>query len=416
MSEKFLPFDLWLIQWIEKTYPTPFHLYSEEIIRSSARELIDSFSWLEWNFKNYFALKACPNPHILKILKEEWMWSDCSSIAELAMSSKVWLMGENIIFTSNNTLIEEFKYAKDLWAIINLDDITHISKLESIWFSDLVCCRYNPWALKDWNDIIWNPVEAKYWMTKDQLIQSYITLKNKWVKRFWLHTMIVSNMKDENYIIDTARILFDLAIEIFDTTWIKLEFVNLGWGIWIPYRPEDKKVDVNKISQWIKSLYYEKIVRNNLSPLKIFMENGRFVTGPGWFLITKVINVATKYRNYIWVDASMSNLMRPGMYWAYHHITVLGKENLPKANVYDVTGSLCENNDKFAVQRSLPQITEWDYLAIHDTWAHGYAMWFQYNWKLRSSELLLKKDWTVQQIRRAETLDDYFSTLDFTDL
>lgn len=415
--EKYIPFWLDDVRRISSTFKTPFYLYSEDIIRNAAKDLNKAFSWLwDWNFKNYFAVKACSNPHILKILKSEWFWADCSSIAELIMSEKVWLIGENIMFTSNNTTLEEFELAKKLGAIINLDDITHIDKLFSLWVPEIVSCRYNPGSLKEWNDIIGNPVEAKYWMTRQQILELYKIMAERWVKRFGLHTMVVSNMLDEDYMIDTANMLFDLMKDIKNYAGINFKFVNLGGWIWIPYKPNQEKVNLQKIWDAIKELYYEKVISEGLGNVKIFMENGRVITWPAGFLVTKVINKASKYREYIWVDASMSNLMRPAIYGAYHHISVLWKESLSNDQVYDVTWSLCENNDKFAVQRDLPNIEIWDFLAIHDAWAHWYAMWFQYNGKLRCSELLLKSDWDVKLIRRAETIDDYLSTLDFTDI
>lgn len=407
MSTKKLPFNKKQIEEIIKKYPTPFHIYDEKGIRENAKKFYKAFDWVP-NFKNYFAVKACPNPYILKILKEEGMGTDCSSMPELIMAEKVGIKGENIMFSSNDTPAREFKKAKDLGAIINLDDITHIEMLEkSVGIPEIICFRYNPGPLRKSgvNTIIGKPEEAKYGLTKKQLFDAYKIMKGKGVKRFGLHTMVVSNELDVKALAETAAMLFDLAAELHEKLGVKLEFVNLGGGIGIPYKPDQKAVDLELLSK--------KIIKNGLDGLKIFYECGRMITGPYGYLVTTVIHEKHTYKDYIGVDACMANLMRPGMYGAYHHETVLGKENAPRSHTYDVVGSLCENNDKFAIDRKLPKIDMGDIIVIHDAGAHGYAMGFNYNGKLRSAELLLKVDGTVEMIRRAETVDDYFATLNF---
>ncbi len=401
---------------ILKKYPTPFHIYYEKGIKENSKKLYKAFSWAE-GFKNYFAVKALPNPFILKILKESGMGTDCSSLPELLLSEKAGIKGEDIMFTSNDTPEEEFIKAKKLGAIINIDDISHIETLEkSAGIPDLICFRYNPGPLKEGNDIIGNPVDAKYGLTHDQLIEAYKIMKKKGTKRFGLHTMVVSNMLDVSYLIDTAKMLFELVVEIKEKTGIRIEFVNLGGGIGIPYKPEQKAVNYEEFSKGVKKHYDQIILKKGLAPLKIIMESGRAITGPYGWLITKVRHVMKKYKDYIGVDSCMANLMRPALYGAYHHITVLGKENNNKDYQYDVVGSLCENNDKFAIRRHLPKIEKGDLIAIHSTGAHGHAMGFNYNGKLRSRELLLREDNSVIEIRRAETINDYFATLDFEEL
>lgn len=416
--KKILPFNKKQIEEIIKNYPTPFHIYDEERIRENAKRFYKAFDWIT-GFKNYFAVKACPNPYILKILKEMGMGADCSSLPELVMSEKVGIAGENIMFSSNNTPQEEFKKAKDLGVIINLDDITHIPFLENVaGIPEIICFRYNPGPLRKAgvNALIGKPEEAKYGLTKDQLFESYKIMKQKGVKRFGLHTMVVSNELGVDALAETAEMLFDLAVEIYRKLGIRLEFVNLGGGIGIPYKLEQQAVDLNELSGKIKKFYTEKIVKNGLDPIRVVFEYGRMITGPYGYLVTRVIHEKHTYKEYIGVDACMANLMRPAMYGAYHHQTVLGKENHPKTHTYDVVGSLCENNDKFSIDRKLPKIEIGDIIVIHDTGAHGYAMGFNYNGKLRSAELLLKPDGKVEQIRRAETVNDYFATLDFSKL
>ncbi|MCC7418999.1 MAG: diaminopimelate decarboxylase [Planctomycetaceae bacterium] len=409
-----LPFTAAQIREIAKTYPTPFHIYDERGIRENARRLNRAFSWAP-GFQEFFAVKATPNPHLLKICKEEGFGGDCSSLAELVMCERVGITGEKIMFTSNNTTATEYAKAKELGAILNLDDISHISFIyENVGLPGLVCFRYNPGPLREGNVIIGKPEEAKYGFTREQLFEGYRLLKKKGVKRFGLHTMVASNERNAEFFVETARMLFDLARELAEKADVRLEFVNLGGGIGIPYRPEQEPVNLERIGEGVREVYDELIRPAGLDPLKIFMENGRMVTGPYGFLITTALHHKSIYKEYVGVDACMSNLMRPGMYGAYHHITVLGKENAPHTRTYDVVGSLCENNDKFAIDRPLPQIDRGDLVVIHDTGAHGWAMGFQYNGKLRSAELLLREDGTVKLIRRAETLDDYFATLDFT--
>ncbi len=415
-TQKTVPFNKVQIKKIVERYPTPFHIYDEKGIRDTSKRLYKAFSWAD-GFKNYFAVKALPNPYILKILKEEGMGTDCSSLAELMLSEMVGIKGEDVMFTSNDTPEKDFKLAKKLGAIINLDDITHIEFLEKVaGLPKLLCFRYNPGPLREGNSIIGNPKEAKYGLTKKQLFEAYKLAKKKGVKRFGLHTMVVSNELNPEALIENARMLFDLVVEINKKLGIKIEFVNLGGGYGIPYRLDQKAIDLDYVSAGIKKAYEEKIVKNKLDPLRIVMECGRFVTGPNGYLVTTAIHEKHIYKEYIGVDACMANLMRPGMYGAYHHITVMGKESSPKDRVYDVVGSLCENNDKFAIDRKLPKIQAGDLLVIHDTGAHGWAMGFQYNAKLRSAELLLQPKGLIKLIRRAETVKDYFATLDLSHL
>ncbi len=413
---KRFPFDKKQIEKIIRKHPTPFHLYDEKGIRENARKLLAAFSWIP-GFKEYFAVKANPNPYILKILHEEGFGADCSSLPELILAEKTGIRGHEIMFSSNDTPAEEYKKAAELNAIINLDDISHIDFLEKIsGLPEIICFRYNPGPLKGGNAIIGEPEEAKYGFTREQLFEGYRILKERGIKRFGLHTMVASNELNPDYFIDTAVMMFDLMIEISREIDMSFEFVNLGGGFGIPYRPEDRPLDLEYISSGIKRAYEEKIKGSRLDPLKIFIESGRLITGPYGCLITKVLHKKNIYKKYIGVDASMANLMRPGIYGAYHHITVLGKEDAPADRIYDVTGSLCENNDKFAIDRKLPEIEIGDILVIHDTGAHGHAMGFNYNGKLRSAEIILKEEGSFQMIRRAETIDDYFATLDFAGL
>ncbi len=396
--------------------PTPFHLYLEKPIRENAKRLTKAFAWND-GFREYFAVKATPNPHILKILREEGFGADCSSMPELLLAEKVGITGEGIMFTSNDTPANEFVKAKELGAIINLDDISHIPFLEkAAGIPELICFRYNPGPLREGNTIIGKPEEAKYGLTKPQLFEAYKTMRDKGVKRFGIHTMVASNELNPDYFVATAEMLFDLVAELSAALGITFEFINIGGGIGIPYKPEQQSVDLERVSAGIKAKYEEKITGKGLPPLRLYMENGRMITGPYDYLITRVLHLKHTYRNYVGVDACMANLMRPALYGAYHHETILGKEHAPADHIYDVTGSLCENNDKFAIQRNLPHVEVGDLIAIHDAGAHGYAMGFNYNGKLRSAELLLKEDGSVKKIRRAETVDDYFSTLDFDSL
>jgi diaminopimelate decarboxylase len=416
MAEKSLPFSESKLREIIAEYPTPFHIYDERAIRANARQLLKAFDWCD-QFQEFFAVKATPNPHILKIMAEEGFGGDCSSTAELVLCEKVGITGERIMFTANNTPAKEYIDAMKLGAIINLDDVTHIPYLEKhAGLPELISFRFNPGPERTGNAIIGNPSEAKYGFSREQLFSGYKMAREKGVQRFGLHTMVASNELNGDFFLETARMLFVLAIELQQTLDIRLEFVNLGGGIGIPYRPEESPVDLEILSQGIQSLYEEMIVPAGLHPLKICMENGRCITGPYGYLVTEAIHEKHIYKDYIGVDACMANLMRPGMYGAYHHITVMGKENAPHDTTVDVVGSLCENNDKFAIDRQLPKIDAGDLLVIHDAGAHGHSMGFQYNGKLRSAELLLCEDGSVKQIRRAETLDDYFATLNFDEL
>jgi len=418
MVNKKLPFTKKQIEKIIREYPTPFYIYDEKGIRKNIRKLSKVFSWVPNGFRNYFALKACPNPYILNIVREEGSGVDCSSLTELIIAEKIGIRGENIMFTSNDTPDEEFKKAYELGAIINLDDITHIAFLERVvGIPETICFRYNPGPIMGGNEIIGKPEESKYGLTKEQIFEAYKIMKQKGVKTFGLHTMVVSNMLDENYLIKTAEMLFGLAAELSRKLDIKFDFINLGGGIGIPYKPSQDPVDLEFFGERVRKAYEEIIIPNNLKP-KIYMECGRLITGPYGWLVTRVLHVTKKYRDYVGLDACMANLMRPAIYGAYHHITVLGKENLPSTDVYDVTGSLCENNDKFAIQRKLPKVEEGDILVIHDAGAHGHAMGSNYNGKLRSAELLkpiLKSDGSIKKIRRAETPEDYLKTLDFSE-
>jgi diaminopimelate decarboxylase len=418
---KTVPFSKHHIEELEKRYPTPFHIYDEEAIRSASRRLYKAFSWVtgpdgkEGGFKNYFAVKALPNPYILHILREEGMGVDCSSLPELLLAEAVRITGEEIMFTSNDTPGEEFVQAKKLGAIINLDDITHIEFLEKeAGIPELLCFRYNPGEkYSDGNPIIGNPSEAKYGLTHDQILKAYKIAHQKGAQRFGLHAMIVSNQCKEDNLVFAARLLFNLAVEIHEKTGIRLEFINLGGGIGIPYAPTDHQVNVEDYARGVHEVYNEIIVENGLAPIRIVMESGRAVTGPYGYLVSRVRHVTQKHRDYVGLDACMANLMRPALYGALHQITVLGKENSPLDHVYDVTGSLCENNDKFAIQRRLPEVERGDIMVIHDTGAHGHAMGFNYNGKLRSAEFLMQAGSTFKLIRRAETVNDYFATLDF---
>ena len=412
-----LPFTKEQIEKIIEEHTTPFHLYDEAAIRKNAKSFSAAFSWVPGGFKNHFAVKALPNPYILELLKEEGMGTDCSSLPELLLSEAVGITGDEIMFSSNDTPAAEFVKARELGAIINLDDISHIDYLEKhAGLPKILSVRYNPGRLKGGNAIIGEPEEAKYGLTKEHVIEAYRILKAKGVKRFGLHTMVASNELVSDYFVETAAILFDLAIETAERTGVDIELINLGGGVGIPYNPEDRPVDIPYVSKGIERLYEEKIKPSRLHPVRVIMECGRVITGPYGYLVSRVLHKKETYKSFIGLDASMANLMRPAMYGAHHHITVLGKENAPADHLYDVTGSLCENNDKFAINRKLPEIEVGDLLAIHNTGAHGHAMGFNYNGKLRSAELLLKPDGSVKLIRRAETTRDYFATIDYPGL
>ncbi len=416
MKQKTVPFTKSFIQKLIREYSTPFHVYDEREIRENATRLKKAFAW-NMGFKEYFAVKALPNPYILEILRNVGFGADCSSLPELLLAEAVGMKREEIMFTSNDTPANEYQKAKELGAIINLDDISHIAFLETYaGLPELLSFRYNPGILREGNAIIGKPEEAKYGLTREQLFKAYRIAKEKGIKRFGLHTMVASNELNPQYFIDTASMLFELVGEISKKVGIRFQFINIGGGIGIPYRPEQKAVSIEKVSLGIQKVYEKYIVKNNLSPLRLYMEAGRMITGPYGYLVTTVLHLKHTYKDYVGVDATMANLMRPGMYGAYHHITVLGKEHAPRRYIYDVTGSLCENNDKFAIDRKLPHIDIGDILVIHDTGAHGHAMGFNYNGKLRSAELLFRPDKIIKLIRRAETPEDYFQTLDYQSL
>ncbi len=416
MSTKSCPFDPEWLEALTRDYPTPFHIYDEKAIRANARGLKDAFAWND-GFKEYFAVKAAPNPYLMKLLAEEGFGADCSSLPELLLADRVDVRGEAIMFTSNDTPAAEYRKAAELGAIINLDDISHIDYLEEhAGLPELVCCRYNPGPLKAGNIIIGHPEEAKYGFTREQLFEGYRALRDKGVKRFGLHTMVASNELDPGYFVETAHMLFDLIVELSEALGITFEFVNLGGGIGIPYRPEQEPIDLAALGRNIKESYDRIIGRSEHPPLKIFLECGRMVTGPYGYLVSRVLHVKHTYKEFVGLDACMANLMRPALYGAYHHISVVGKGDAPADRVVDVTGSLCENNDKFAIDRALPEMVPGDLVVIHDAGAHGHAMGFNYNGKLRSAELLLRENGDVVQIRRAETTDDYFATLDLNGL
>jgi len=394
-------------------HSTPFHLYDEKGIRDNARRLHKAFNWNE-GFKEYFAVKATPNPTILKILKEEGCGVDCSSMTELMMAEAVGFRGREIMFSSNTTPAEEYVYAKKLGAIINLDDITHIDFLEkNAGIPETICLRYNPGGdFVAGNQIMDTPNEAKYGFTKQQLLEGIIQLQDKGVKEFGLHAFLASNTLTNTYYPALAEVLFETVVWLKRQTGVAIRFVNLSGGIGIPYRPEDTPNDIIAIAEEVRARYQDILVANGLSDIAMYTELGRYMLGPYGCLVATAVHKKEIYKNYIGLDACAANLMRPAMYGAYHHITVSGKETLPCEHVYDITGSLCENNDKFAIDRTLPEIEIGDRIVIHDTGAHGFAMGYNYNGKLRSAELLLCEDGCVKQIRRAETPKDYFATLD----
>lgn len=406
------------IQEMVERFPTPFHLYDEKGIRENARKLHQAFSWNP-GFKEYFAVKATPNPFILKILKEEGCGTDCSSITELMLSEGCGFSGKEIMFSSNDTPPEEFAFAHKLGAVINLDDITHISCLEETLgcIPETISCRFNPGGVYTIsNGIMDNPGDAKYGMTEKQMVKAYQILKEKGAKHFGIHAFLVSNTVTNDYYPMLAKTLFELAVRLKKETGIKVEFINLSGGVGIPYRPEQEPNDILAIGEGVRKVYEEVLVPEQMGDVAIYTECGRFMLGPYGCLVTKAIHEKHTYKEYIGVDACAVNLMRPAMYGAYHHITIAGKEDAPCDHQYDIVGSLCENNDKFAVDRMLPEIELGDYLIIHDTGAHGFSMGYNYNGKLRSAEVLLKEDGSTQLIRRAETPKDYFATFDFCDM
>ena len=413
MSSNF-PLNNSQLKELVKKYPTPFYLYDEKAIRENMREFTRAFSIFP-SFREFYAVKACPNPYILKILASEGCGADCSSLPELMLSKLAGIKGRKVMFTSNETPAEEYQYAYKEGNIINLDDITHIEYLKNALGGKLpetMCCRYNPGSAKHGcNSIIGKPEEAKYGMTREQILEAYKIMKAEGVKHFGLHTMVASNELNPDFFVDTAKLVFDLAVELKEKDGVRIEFTDLGGGLGIPYKPDQKKVDYNEIAQKIRKIYDAVIVPAGLDPLEICWECGRPITGPYGWLVSTAIHEKHIYRDYIGLDSCMADLMRPGMYGAYHEVTVSGKENAPKDHIYDVVGSLCENCDKFAVQRPLPKIDIGDLVIVHDAGAHGRAMGFNYNGKLRAGEILMREDGSFVQIRRRETIDDLFATL-----
>lgn len=405
------------VEEIVKTYPTPFHLYDEAGIRANAKAVQEAFAWNK-GFREYFAVKATPNPFLIDILKEYDCGCDCSSLTELMMAKACGMDGEHIMFSSNETPLEEFVYANELGAIINLDDFTHIQCLEDTlgYIPETISCRYNPggvFAMS--NGIMDNPGDSKYGMTKEQLFDAYKLLKEKGAKNFGLHAFLASNTVTNEYYPKLARQLFELVVELQKETGCHITFVNLSGGVGVPYTPDQEPNDIYAIGEGVHKAFDEVLVPAGMGDVAIFAEMGRFMMAPYGCLVTQAIHEKHIYKEYIGVDACAVNLMRPAMYGSYHHITVLGKEEAPCTETYDIVGSLCENNDKFAIDRKLPRIDKGDYLVIHDTGAHGFAMGYSYNGKLKSAELLLQEDGSVKMIRRAETPADYFATFDCFD-
>lgn len=406
------------IEEITRIYPTPFHIYDERGIRENARALKEAFSWNK-GYKEYFAIKANPNPVLMGILREYGCGSDCSSLTELMLSEAVGIVGSDVMFSSNDTPAHEFAYAEKIGATINLDDFTHIDYLEKIlgYLPETMSCRFNPGGLfAISNDIMDNPGDAKYGFTREQLFEGFGIMKEKGVKHFGIHAFLASNTVTNEYYPQLAQILFELAVELREKLDIHIAFINLSGGIGIPYRPDQEANDIRIIGEGVRQVYEKVLTPAGMGDVAIYTELGRFMLAPYGHLVTRAIHEKHTYKEYIGVDACAVNLMRPAMYGAYHHITVLGKENEPAECIYDITGSLCENNDKFAIDRRLPAIEKGDYLVIHDTGAHGHSMGYNYNGKLRSAELLLREDGSVRLIRRAETARDYFATIDCLDV
>ena len=405
------------VEEIVKSYPTPFHLYDEAGIRANAKAVKEAFAWNK-GFREYFAVKATPNPFLIDILKEYGFGCDCSSMTELMMAKACGLEGENIMFSSNETPLEEFVYANELGAIINLDDFTHIQCLEDTlgYIPETISCRYNPggvFAMS--NGIMDNPGDSKYGMTREQLFDAFKLLKEKGAKNFGIHSFLASNTVTNEYYPKLARQLFELVVELQKETGCHITFVNLSGGVGVPYTPDQEPNDIYAIGEGVHQAFDEVLAPAGMSDVAIYAEMGRFMMAPYGCLVTQAIHEKHIYKEYIGVDACAVNLMRPAMYGSYHHITVLGKEEAPCTETYDIVGSLCENNDKFAIDRKLPKIDKGDYLVIHDTGAHGFAMGYSYNGKLKSAELLLQEDGSVKMIRRAETPADYFATFDCFD-
>ena len=399
---------------ITAKFPTPYHLYDEKGIRDNAKAVKEAFAWNK-GYREYFAVKACPNPTLIQIMKEYGCGCDCSSMTELMLSKAMGCKGADIMFSSNATPAEEYQYAAKLGAIINLDDITHIDFLEKAigYIPETISCRYNPGGLfKISNDIMDNPGDAKYGMTTEQLFEAFKILKAKGAKKFGIHAFLASNTVTNEYYPMLAKVLFEVAVKLEKETGADIEFITLSGGVGIPYKPDQEPNDIRVIGEGVRKVYEEVLVPAGMGDVALYTEMGRFMTGPYGCLVTKAIHEKHTYKEYIGCDACAVNLMRPAMYGAYHHITVMGKEDQPCDHKYDITGSLCENNDKFAIDRMLPKIDMGDYLVIHDTGAHGYAMGYNYNGKLKSAEILLKEDGSFEMIRRAETPRDYFATLD----
>ena len=399
---------------ITAKFPTPYHLYDEKGIRDNAKAVKEAFAWNK-GYREYFAVKACPNPTLIQIMKEYGCGCDCSSMTELMLSKAMGCKGADIMFSSNATPAEEYQYAAKLGAIINLDDITHIDFLEKAigYIPETISCRYNPGGLfKISNDIMDNPGDAKYGMTTEQLFEAFKILKAKGAKKFGIHAFLASNTVTNEYYPMLAKVLFEVAVKLEKETGADIEFINLSGGVGIPYKPDQEPNDIRVIGEGVRKVYEEVLVPAGMGDVALYTEMGRFMTGPYGCLVTKAIHEKHTYKEYIGCDACAVNLMRPAMYGAYHHFTVMGKEDQPCDHKYDITGSLCENNDKFAIDRMLPKIDMGDYLVIHDTGAHGYAMGYNYNGKLKSAEILLKEDGSFEMIRRAETPRDYFATLD----
>lgn len=405
------------LEEIAAVYPTPFHIYDEAGIRKNAELLKQAFSWNQ-GFKEYFAVKATPNPFLISILREYGCGCDCSSVTELMLSKAIGAVGDDVMFSSNDTPASEFKYANDMGAIINLDDITHIEILEKTLgkLPKKLSCRYNPGGLfKISNSIMDNPGDAKYGMTTEQLFEAFRILKEKGVEEFGIHAFLASNTVTNEYYPTLAKVLFEVAVRLKNETGANIRFINLSGGVGIPYKPDQEPNDILEIGKGVKAVYEEVLVPAGMGDVSLYTELGRFMMGPYGALVTRAINQKHTHKEYIGVDACAVNLMRPAMYGAYHHITVMGKENAPCDHKYDVTGSLCENNDKFAIDRMLPEIEMGDLIYIHDAGAHGFAMGYNYNGKLKSAEILLKPDGSFQLIRRAETPADYFRTFDCFD-
>jgi diaminopimelate decarboxylase len=402
-----LPFDLQKAEQIAQEFGTPVYVYDRVGICNTAKKLNNTFAWAN-GYKNYFAVKATPTPAILKALHEQGMGFDCSSRTELLMMQKMGISGDDIFYTSNNTPKEDFELAIELDAIINIDDLTQVDAFLEVLGNKAyqnVAVRYNPGDLKSGNDIIGEPVQAKYGMSSSQIIKAFQQLKGANIKNFGLHAMVASNERNPEYFAETARLLLQLKSQVEEQVGIHISFVNLGGGFGVNYQPYESPLDVSEVSRLLKDVF------SDCEGLRVFTENGRYVTGPHGYLLSRVQYVMDKYKTYVGIDASMHNLMRPGMYGAYHHITVLGKENQKPTQTYDIVGSLCENNDKFAIDRKLPKVEPGDLLVIHDAGAHGHAMGFNYNGLLRSAEVFLNQDGTNRLIRRAETPEDYFRSI-----